>query len=130
MLYLVIFLKSMVKRNCFQVKQNQIEKASNTHPNVNFVKRNRLQDCQLASLDVQGEVVDGRVLESHQDRVERNATHVDLKKTAALERTMFEQNFRIKLRSIKSHLVKRRPIKRKILLDYVSNKCLYNKKCY
>ncbi len=31
---------NFVKRNFFQVKQNQIEKASNTHPNDNFVKRN------------------------------------------------------------------------------------------
>ena len=50
------------------------------YSDINFVERNGFEDCQFAALHVQGEVVDGGVIEGHQDRVEWKAADVNLKK--------------------------------------------------
>ena len=49
-----------------------------TYSYVDLIKRDGLQDGQLAAFHVQREVVDGRVVEGQQDGVERNARHVHL----------------------------------------------------
>ena len=49
-----------------------------TYSYVDLIKRDGLQDGQLAAFHVQREVVDGRVVERLQDGVQGDAGHIHL----------------------------------------------------